>query len=322
MKKEMFTFAASVVLGSAMFQPALAAYPERAVRIVVPYSAGGPTDVSARLVAQKLSQSLGKPVVVENITGAGGNIGTGQVARSPADGYTLLVAGGAYVINMALYAKPGYDVKKDFVNVALLVTAPMILLAHSGLPVSNVAELVALAKAKPGALSYGSSTIGAVGHLAMELFKTQTGTNFLHIPYKGAAPAMNDLAGGHISVLLNSMVVAMNFAKTGKAKALAVTSAQRTSLAPDLPTVSESGVPGFEATVWYGLFAPAATPPAVVQLVHAETNKALKLPDVRKPLIDSGSEPGDLSLDQFNRFIDAELVKWSAIVKASGLKSQ
>ena len=292
------------------------------MRIVVPYSPGGPTDVSARLVAQKMSHSLGKTFVVENVPGAGGNIGTVQVARSAADGHTLLIAGGAYVINMALYAKPGYDVKKDFSNVALLVKAPMILMVTPSLPVASVAELIALAKSKPGVLSYGSSTIGAVGHLGMELFKTQTGTDLIHIPYKGAAPAMTDLAGGHISVLLNSMVVAMQFAKSGKAKALAVTSVQRTPLAPDMPTISESGVPGFEATVWYGLFAPAATPAAVVELLHGEVNKSLRLADVRKPLIDSGSEPGDLSLEQFNRFIDTELVKWAAIVKASGVKPE
>lgn len=321
MKKYLIAFALSVMFSVPGIQVAAAEYPDRPVKIIVPYPVGGPTDISARMIAQKLSQSLGRPFVVDNVPGAGGNIGTAAVAKSPADGYTLLVAGGAFVINTTLYPNPGYDTR-NFAQIALLAIAPMILLVHPSVPATNVGELISLVKSRPGKMSYGSSSIGGAPHLAMELLKTKTGMDLIHVPYRGAAPALNDLAGGHVSIVLDSMVTGLQFSKGGKARALAVTGAQRSTMAPEIPTVAESGVPGFEASVWYGFFAPAGTPQPILQLLNSEINKALKMPDVHQRLIDFGTDPASTSMDEFNRFIDTEVVKWGAIVKASGAKAE
>jgi len=320
MNRFLMALLASVSLTVLCVAPAAAQYPERSVRMVVPYPPGGPTDITARLVAQKLTQSLGRPFVIENVPGAGGNIGAIAFAKAAPDGYTLLVNAAAHVINMTLYPTPGFDIKRDFSHVSLLVTAPLIMLVHPSVPAKNLQELIALAKARPGQLSYASSSVGGSPHLATEMLKTMTGTRIVHIPYRGAAPALNDLAGGQVQLMLDSMVTGLQFANNGRARALAVTGARRSPMAPDLPTFAEAGVPGFEAYTWYGVSAPAGTPPAIVRLLNTEINNALRLPDVRQRLLDLGTEPASTSVEEFNRFMDSEAVKWAAIVKSSGAK--
>jgi len=309
-----------LTLAAALIQPAFAKYPERPVKIIVPYPPGGPTDIAARTLAVKLSQSLGQSFVVENIPGAGGNVGTAQAAKASADGYTILLGGSAFVINVSLYPRPGYDAKRDFIPTALLVTAPMILLVNNDVPVKSVSELIALGKSRPGKINYASSSIGGAPHLAMELFKTMTGTDFQHIPYKGAAPALADLIAGVTSVCMDSIVTGLQFAKQGRVRALAVSGPKRTPLAPEIPTIAESGVPGFEASLWYAIFLPTGTPQDIVQLLNRETNKALASPDMNKTLVGLGTDPTPLSVPDFTRFIDTELVKWTRIIKTSGAK--
>lgn len=309
-----------LTLAAAFMQPVFAKYPERPVKIIVPYPPGGPTDIAARTLAAKLSQSLGQSFVVDNVPGAGGNVGTAQAAKASADGYTILLGGSAFVINVSLYPRPGYDAKRDFIPTALLVTAPMILLVNNDVPVKSVNELIALGKSRPGKINYASSSIGGAPHLAMELFKTMTGTDFQHIPYKGAAPALADLIAGVTSVCMDSIVTGLQFAKQGRVRALAVSGPKRTPLAPDIPTIAESGVPGFEASLWYAIFLPTGTPQDIVQLLNRETNKALASADMNKTLVGLGTDPTPLSVPDFTRFIDTELVKWTRIIKTSGAK--
>jgi len=298
---------------------ALAKFPEKSVRIVVPYPPGGPTDIAARSIAVRLTQTLGQTFVIDNVSGAGGNIGTAQVAKAAPDGHTLAVVGGAFVINPVLYARAGYDAKKDFAPVGLIVTAPMILVVNPGQPWKNLAEFIATAKSKPGALNYASASTGGSPHLAMELLKVRTGISVQHVPYKGAAPALSDLVGGQVQSMMDSMLTGLQMHKAGKVRALAVSGAKRTPLAPEIPTIGET-VPGFEAYVWYAAVAPAGTPRDVVETLNSEINKALVFPEVNKRLIELGTDPSPMSVAEFTRFLDEETVKWTAIVKASGAK--
>lgn len=296
------------------------AYPTKPVKLVVPYPPGGPTDIVARLVAQKLSDAMGQQFIVDNRPGAGGNPGAELVARSPADGYTLVVATTAHAINPSLFKNLGYSLSKDFAPVSQLTSGPLVIVANPALPAKNVAELIALAKSKPGELNFASSGNGQSTHLSAELFAAMAGVKMNHIPYKGSAPALTDTMGGQTQLMFDTMLSAMPHVKAGKLKALAVTSAARSPVAPDVPTVAESGLPGYEAIAWNGLLAPAGTPPEVLTRLSAELKKVLAAPDVKERFEAQGFAASWNSPEDFGRFMTAEVDKWAKVVKVSGAK--
>jgi tripartite-type tricarboxylate transporter receptor subunit TctC len=294
-------------------------YPSHSVKIVVPFPAGGSNDIIARILAQKLSERTGQQFFVENRGGAGGNIGADAVAKSPADGYTLFVtAPPPLTTNAALYKSLPFNPETDFAPVALLATVPIVLMVHPSVPAKNVQELVALAKAKPGTLNFGSSGIGTTNHLAGELLKRMTEIDIVHVPYKGAAPAMNDLIAGHIPILFDNMPAVLPQVQGGSVRAIAVAGATRASALPDVPTVAEQGVTGFEAFSWFGLVAPAKTPAPVLATLQAEVETILKMPDVEKRFAELGAQPGALSGAAFGRFLAEDTAKWTKIIQASG----
>jgi len=297
------------------------AYPNHAIRLVVPFPAGGTTDILARAVAQKLTESLGQSVVVDNRPGAGGNIGADVVAKSQPDGYTLLMGTvGTHAINPSVYAKMPYDHIKDFVPVVLVAGVPNVLVVNPSLPVNSVADLIKLAKAKPGTINFASSGNGTSIHLSGELFKTMAGVDMTHVPYKGSAPALTDLIAGQVQVMFDNLPSSLPQIKAGKLHAIAVTSLQRAPALPDVPTMSESGLPGFEASSWFGVLGPAGTPPAVVAKLNGEVNKWLQTPQAREQLLAQGAQAAGGSPEQFAAFIRAETDKWAKVVKASGAK--
>ena len=304
------------------FAAACAAYPDKPIHFVVPYPAGGPLDAVARLLAQKVSDRLKQPVVVDNKPGAGGNIGADLVAKSAPDGYTLLMGAVAtHAINPTLYASIPYDAQKDFIAVTQIASTPNVLVVNPSLPVHDVKEFIAYAKANPGKLNFGSGSTGSAGHLAGELFKSMAGVQMTHIPYKGAAPAMNDLIGGQIQLMFDNLASSLAQVKAGKIRALAVTTAKRTPLAPDLPTIAESGLAGFDINTWFGLFVPANTPHEIVSLLHDEFVRALHEPDVREKMTAMGAEPVGNTPEQFAAYIRSEGQKYARIIKASGAKA-
>ena len=295
-------------------------YPSKMVRIVVPFPPGGSTDLLARKLAENLTQSLGQTVLVENRPGAGGTVGSAFVAHAPADGYTLLMGvTGSHAVSFSLYAKPTYDPVKDFAAISMIVSSPLMLVKNSKVPANNVAELVSYAKKNPGKLSFGSPGNGTSMHLTGEMFALATGTQLLHVPYKGSAPALNDLLGGQLDIMFGDLLVVQQFVKSGKIQALAVTSSKRHPMFPDVPTIAESGVPNFEALSWQGLFAPAGTPPAVVTRLNAEVVKVLDRPDMKEFFSSQGFIVTPTSPEQFKTFVAAEVTKWAAIVKAAGV---
>jgi tripartite-type tricarboxylate transporter receptor subunit TctC len=303
--------------------PAMAAFPERAVRIIVPFPAGGSNDVIARILGQRLSEIWGQPVVVENRAGAGGNVGAEGVARASADGYTLLLAApGPLAINPSLFQRMNFDPLKDFAPVALAASVPIVLAVNPQVRATSVAELIALAKAEPGKLHFGSSGAGSTNHLAGELFKTLAGINIVHVPYRGAAPAMNDLVAGHIPFMFDNMPAVRPQVEGGRIRALAVAGANRSPLYPDLPTMAEAGVPGFEASAWFGLVAPAGTPAEVMKVLIDTTAAVLKEPGIVARFAELGAEPGTVSGAAFGAFLKAESEKWSGIVRAAGITPQ
>ncbi|HEX4779119.1 MAG TPA: tripartite tricarboxylate transporter substrate binding protein [Usitatibacter sp.] len=296
-------------------------YPSKPIHFVVPYPAGGPLDVIARLVGQRVSESVKQPIIVDNKPGAGGNIGAEAVAKSPPDGYTLLMGAVAtHAINPTLYASIPYDAQKDFIPVTQIASTPNVLVVNPSLPVHDVHEFIAYAKAHPGKLNFGSGSTGSAGHLAGELFKSLAGVDMTHVPYKGAAPAMNDLIGGQIQLMFDNLASSLSQIRAGKVRALAVTTAKRTQLAPELPTIAESGLPGFDINTWFGLFVPAATPAPVVQRLHDEFVKALEAPEVRARMLALGAEPVGNTPEQFAQYIRSEAAKYAKLVKASGAK--
>jgi tripartite-type tricarboxylate transporter receptor subunit TctC len=296
------------------------AYPAKPVRIVVPSSPGGGTDILSRLVAQKLSENLGQQFIVENRPGAGQMIGIESVARAAPDGYTVLMAASAIVINQVLYKKISYDTLRDLAPVTLGASLPNILVVHPALPVRSVRELVALAKAHPGQLNYSSAGNGTSPHMSMELFRTMAGIAINHIPYKGTGPATTDLLAGQVQLSMPNMLTALPHIKAGKLRALGVTSGKRAAGQPDIPTIAESGVPGYEAIQWYGLLAPAGTPREIVNKLQAETAKVLLLPEMKERLSADGAEAVGNRPDEFTAYIRAELVKWDKVVKSAGIK--
>jgi tripartite-type tricarboxylate transporter receptor subunit TctC len=293
-------------------------YPSHPVRIVVPFPAGGSNDIIARIVAQKLTERFGRSFFVENRGGAGGNIGAEAVATSEADGYTLLLtAPPPLTINKSLYKNLPFDPARSFAPVALIASVPIVLVVHPSMGVKNVAELVALARAKPGKLNFGSSGIGSTNHLAGELLKTVAGIDIVHIPYKGAAPAMNDLLAGTIPMMFDNMPAVLPQVQGGSIDAIAVAGEKRADALPDVPTVAET-LPGFVASAWFGLVAPAKTPAPIREILIKELDGILKLPDVRKRFSDLGAEPGSFAGDAFGSFLADETVKWAKIIQASG----
>ena len=302
--------------------PVLAAesYPARPIRFVVPFPPGAATDALARIIGQKLAEGVGQPVVVDNRAGAGGTLGTDVVAKAVPDGYTLLMAGAAHAINASLYARLPYDPQRDFAAVTLVAFLPNVLVAHPGVPAANIRELVALAKARPGQLNYASGGSGSTAHLAMELLKTNAGIDVVHVPYKGGGQAMNDLLGGQVSLLFTSLYSAQPQVKAGKLRALGVASAKRTPFAPEVPTIAESGLPGYSVIAWYGVMVPAQTPPATVARLHAEIAKGLKTPDSQERFAGQGAELVVNTPAEFAAHVRTEIAKWAKVVKATGAR--
>jgi tripartite-type tricarboxylate transporter receptor subunit TctC len=295
-------------------------YPSKPVRIVVPFP-GGVADTLSRMLAPRMSEALGQPVIVENKPGASGQIGAADVIRSPADGHSLFLGHiGTHAINAHVFSKLTYD-PADLVPVTLLITVPNLLVLHPAVPAANVAELIAHAKAKPGALSYASPGSGSSGHLAAELFKSLAGVNLVHVPYKGAAPALQDLMGGQVHVLFDTLAQALPQARAGKVRALAVTTLKRQGVAPEVPTMQEQGFPGWETGPWFGLFVRAGTAEAIVRKLNEEAVKALKAPGVADKLSALGAEPVGNSPEAFATFIRAESARWGKVVRDAGIRA-
>ncbi|KAF1070690.1 tripartite tricarboxylate transporter substrate binding protein [Variovorax sp.] len=295
-------------------------FPDKAIRIVVPFPPGGATDAAARLVAVKMSEHWGQPVVVDNRAGAGGNVGSDLVAKAPADGYTLVMGvTGSHAINTSLYSKMPYDPVVDFVAISQVAVVPNVLVVHPSVPAKNLAELVALAKKEPGKLNYASLGNGTAAHLGMEMLKAEAGVDITHVPYKGSAPAVSDLLAGQVQMMVDGLPSALPHVKAGKLRAIALTSLRRSPSLPDLPTIAES-YPGFYADAWSGLFAPKGTPQPVVDKLSAEVQRILKLPEVREKLAALGAEPVGSTQAEFAAHVKKEIDKWAKVVKTSGAK--
>jgi tripartite-type tricarboxylate transporter receptor subunit TctC len=295
-------------------------FPSRPVRVIVAYPAGGPVDITARALAPKLTESMRQSVVIDNRGGAGGIVGTDLVAKSAPDGYTLLMCTTANAINASLIPKLPYDMQKDFAPVAILVIITSVVVINPALPIHSIKELIAYAKARPGQLSYASTGNGTPTHLAAELFKTMTGVDMVHVPYKGAAPAVVDLISGQTQVSFISAPGVIPHLKAGRLRAIAVTNAKRSALLPDLPTVSDAGVPGFESEGWHGLFAPARTPKAVIDRLYREFSAVLRAPDTSAFLLSAGAEPVGLPPDEAGLKLRNEISRWAKVVKAANMK--
>jgi len=297
------------------------AYPARPVRVVVGFSAGGATDLSARFVAQKLSETIGQPVVVENRPGAGSTLASEMVARSTADGYTLLYAN-ATVAMPSLFARLAFDVRKDLAPVSLAGYGPLVLVAHPSLPVKSIRELTALAKRKPGMLNYGSAGIGSMTHLGMALLVSMTGMDLVHVPYKGSSQASIGVLTGEAQLMFSSPAAVMAQIRDGKMRALGVSGAMRSAVLPGVPTIAEAGLAGYDATSWYGLLAPSGAPRAAISRLGDETIKALTTADLKERLINQGIEPAKGGVDEFTVFLDAEIAKWEKVIRAAGIPPQ
>ena len=319
--KSLVNIVALLVLSLAAFPVAAQAWPAKPIRYIVPFPPGGATDIIARAVAGEISKTLGQQVVIDNRGGAGGNIGTDIVAKAAPDGYTILMGTvGTHGINVSLYSKLPYDAVRDFAPVTLVATVPNVLVVHPSVPVKSVKELIAYAKANPGKLNFASSGNGTSIHLSGELFKTMTGVSMVHIPYKGSAPALADLLGGQADLMFDNLPPSLPHIKSGRLHALAVTTARRSAVMPDLPTMAEAGVPGYESGSWFGVLAPAGTPKDIVNRLNAEIVKALAVPEIRERLQAQGAEPVGNTPEQFAAFIRSEITKWAKVVKDSGAK--
>jgi tripartite-type tricarboxylate transporter receptor subunit TctC len=300
-----------------------AEYPTKPIRMLVGFAPGGGTDTTARTIAQPMSEALGQQVVVDNRPGAAGNIATDIASKSPADGYTILMGTiAALAINPSLYKSLPFDPIRDFEPVTLAVSSTNVLAVHPAVPVKNVRELIALAKSQAGKLSYGSSGVGGAGHLAGVLFDSLAGTTMVHIPYKGGAPAMIALIGGEVQLVFATAETAVPQIRSGKIRALGVTMAKRTALLPDLPTIAEAGLPGYEANNWYGILLPAKTPRAIVERLSRETVKVLNTPAIKEQLFRQGLDASPSTPQEFSAYIKSEMAKWAKVVKASGAKAE
>lgn len=296
-------------------------YPVKPIRMIVPFSPGGGVDIAARAVGAKMQESMGQPVVVENRPGAAGNIAMEATAKAANDGYTLIMGGaGPVAMNVGLYPKLPFDPVKDFAPVGLVASTVYALVVHPSNPAKSLKDLIAQAKAKPGESTFASPGTGAPPHLAGELLQSMAGIKMMHVPYKGTGPALNDLLAGQVTMYFADIIAARPFLESGKLRALGVTSAKRSPLAPEIPTIAEAGVPGYEAIGWTGLLAPAGTPPAVISRLNAEINRAIKQPDVAARLAGDGSEFGANTPNQFSNFIGAEIKKWRMVIQTAGVK--
>jgi tripartite-type tricarboxylate transporter receptor subunit TctC len=311
--------AAAVAAAVALPAAAQSAYPSKPITMVVPFPPGGPTDLVARVLAQQLGEQLGQSIVVDNKAGANGNIGAQAVARAPADGYTLLYNTSSITLSPALYKSLPWNVEKDFAPVALTAVVPLALVVHPGVPANNVKEFIAYAKANPGKLSYGSAGNGNVTHLGAFQFAQANGIDAVHVPFKGSAPADLALAGGEIQFLTDTVNSVMGFVKDKRMKMLAVTTGKRMAQFPDVPTLAESGMPGFEVGAWQGVMVPAATPKPIVERLNTELNKALQNPEVRAKLAQQGAEPLGSTPAEYGAYVKKELARWGQVVKASGV---
>ena len=298
------------------------AYPAKPIRFVVPYPPGGSNDVLTRITAQAMSPGLGQQIVIDNRGGAGGMIGADHVAKSAPDGYTIVNVQASFTANAALRQKMAYDPMADFAYIGMMARGPLLAVVHPSLPVKNIRELIALAKAKPGQINYGSTGTGGHNHMATELFKRMANINIVHVPYKGVAPALTDLMGGHTQMVMTSLPSAMTSVQAGRLKALAVGSEKRTSFMPEIPTIAESGVPGYMAEFWWGLAAPAKTPNDIVNRLATELTKALQSPDLKQKFAGEGSEPSVMSREQFTKFVTNEIVRWRKVAQESGIKPE
>ncbi len=297
-------------------------YPNHPVKIIVPFAAGGPADVYARFLSQRLQESLGQTFIIDNRPGGGSLIGTDAVAKSAPDGYTLLLMSNTHTVNESLFATKPFQLMRDFAPIAPINSSDLVLVARNGLPVSSVRELVAAARVKPGSLSYASSDPGTPYHMAGELFKAMAGVDILHIPYKGSSGARTDILGGQVDMMFDAVPSMVEQVRASKVKALATTGLVRSAVLPDVPTIAEAGVPGYEATIWLGLMAPKATPPAIVARLHAEVQKIVSNPDVAKAWKAQGATPMTMSVAEFTRYLNDDIVKWARIVKISGAKPE
>jgi len=319
MMQRLFILLALIASHAALAQT----WPAKPVRVVVPFPPGGGTDIVARTVTPKMAEILGQPFVIENRAGAGGNIGTELVAKSPADGYTLLVASASTAINTTLVPNLSWTFPRDFAPVVLMVVNNHLLAAHPSVPASNVRELLALARAKPGQVTYASYGSGSSAHLTAELFKLMAGVDLLHVPYKGAAPAVNDLVGGQVNIIFADVAALLSHLKSGKLKALGIGAAKRFEGLPDVPTIAESGVPGFEAGGFLGLVAPAGTPPAVIARLHAELVRIMRMPAIVEKLASIGMDNSTSATpEDFAQWVQKETSRWPALFKAAGIQPE
>jgi tripartite-type tricarboxylate transporter receptor subunit TctC len=291
-------------------------YPTRTVKIIVPYAAGGPADIYSRILALHLSKALNQTFVVEDRPGAGSIIGTDAVAKSPPDGYTLLAMSNTHTTNETLVAKKPFQLMRDFVPIASINFSDLVLVVHPSVKVDNLKDLIAMAKAKPGVMNYASSGTGTPYHMAAELFKTMSGTDIVHVPYKGSSGARNDIIGGQVQMMFDAITTMAPNVKAGKVKALATSGKQRSTVLPDVPTLSEAGVAGYETTIWLGIMAPAGTPKPIVDKLNAEINKVLKDSDVIAEWAKQGATPMVMSPDEFDAFLRADIEKWAKVVKS------
>ena len=303
-------------VGAALAQ----AFPSQTVKIVVPFPPGGTTDILARQLAAELAQKWGIPVIVDNKAGASGTIFSEQLVRMPPDGHTLMLTATHHVINPGLYKNLKYDTRTAFTPIAQVASVPNVLLVHPSVPVQNVQDFVRYAKERPGQLNFGSSGTGGANHLSGELFNAMTGVNMVHIPYKGAAPALNDLLGGQIPVMFDSLTGVIQQVKAGKLRALGVTSLKRAPAAPEIPTLDESGIKGFEATAWFGLYAPGNMPPELTRKLSADVLEALKSPRIQNQFAEQGATPGTMSQREFSAFVNSEIDKWGKVIATANVK--
>ncbi len=319
-QRSILQYSVALLLAVSSWSCAAEGYPSKPIRMIVPFTAGGGADIVGRLIAQKVSEDWGEQIIVENRAGAAANIGAAFVAKSDPDGYKLLFTGPNHSTNVSLYDNLTYDPVRDFAPVALLTSAPLILVANPEFPAKSVADLIALARAQPGRIAYGSAANGGAGHLAMELLKSTAGIDMIHVPYKGSAPMINDLIGGRISIAFDNILSSSQFIKAGSLRAIATSGASRAPSIPGTPTVAESGLPGFDVTVWQGLLAPAGTPPEIVDLLNRKFVAALHAPEVTSRLAAmnielTGSTPG-----QFAEFLRNDIAKWARVIKESGAR--
>ena len=317
----MLRSAFALVLAVAAFAATAQDYPTKAVKLIVPYGVGGPADIYGRFIAQKLQESLGHPFVVEDRPGGGSIVGTEAVAQSPADGYTLLVMSNTHTVNETLIPKKPFELMRDFAPITGINSSDLLLVIHPSVPAKNLKEFIAYAKANPGKLNYASSGTGTPYHMAGELFKSMAGVDIVHVPHKGSDQARTAILGGQVQMMIDAITTMNANAKAGKVRALGTTGAKRSPVSPDVPTVAEAGVPGYETTIWLGLMAPAGTPRPVLEKLNAEVNKILASAEVRETWGKQGAQPMGMSIDAFDKFLRADVAKWAKVVKASGAKA-